>query len=259
MWVNIVKETTGEYSIMIYIKNFLDDKELEECNLWLNDKYEKGLFHNAMNNIRSNENCCGLKLKEKDLIRSTVRKQLWFQKDKQYFCKIWKERYKRWESEEYDDFIIKLQKIISLRLQEYNRINKWTLNLDEIKKDNNLEKIDNEFNFNSCLLNLYETGNEGISPHRDSIYSFGLYPTVVGLSIGETRVMRIKRIYYNENNISSLKQDNKKCGLSMDIPLENNSVFIMMGCSQKYYTHEIIKDKNIKNKRFSFTFRKWVG
>jgi alkylated DNA repair dioxygenase AlkB len=91
---------------------------------------------------------------------------------------------------------------------------------------------------NSCLVNLYENGNDKISRHKDSSDSFGNIPTIVNLSIGQTRILRLIN---NEETI--------------DFPLEHNSLFIMAGSSQKNYTHEIIEDKTITKKRYSLTFR----
>jgi len=285
MWINCIKEENGEYSIMIYITNFLDKDELYDCKTWLNDKYETGSFRDAKNNFDSNEKdsiaSCHVSSQS---IRTNVRKQIWFQRDNGYFCNHWKERYHRWQSAGYDIYLDKLENMVSSRLQYYNKINLWEYNFqfnlsklcesyrekktheyyedyEDYEDYTSYNKLDNSFKFNSCLVNLYNNGSEGIAPHRDSIHSFGLYPTIVGLSIGETRIMRLQRIHFNEDNISSLKKDvcGDKRGLSIDIPLENNSLFIMMGCSQKYYTHEILKDDSIFNKRYSFTFRNWLG
>ena len=126
-------------------------------------------------------------------------------------------------------------------------------------KDRSYKNMDFSFDFNSCLVNLYRDGNDSIAAHRDSIQSFGLYPTIVGLSIGSTRLMRIQRVYYNEENTKSCKMDNiNKKGLTMEIPLDDNSVFIMAGSSQKYYTHEILKDEKVMEERYSMTFRKYI-
>jgi alkylated DNA repair dioxygenase AlkB len=247
MWVHYTKESDNEYSLMIYIPNFLDNFELEMCNYWLQKKYENYEF-------------CGLT--EGEIYNEHNRKQIWYQENGEYFCKSWKNRYERWKSKDYDAYMKGLEILVSNKLKYIMHYDIWDNdiqlhNIKEICKD----KLDISFNFNSILVNLYETGYEGISPHRDNIESFGMYPTIVGLSIGVTRTMRIKRIVFNEDNICSLKPEtnhNKK-GISMEIPLENNSLFIMMGSSQKYYTHEIVKEPEIKEKRFSFTFRKWQG
>nr|QFG74236.1 MAG: 2OG-Fe(II) oxygenase superfamily protein [Megaviridae environmental sample] len=144
------------------------------------------------------------------------REQLWYEINKNYFCKIWKERYPRWESEEYDYFLLNLQ----------NKISK---------------KFDVEVN--SCLINKYKDGNDIIAPHKDNNISFGEYPTIIIYSLGCTRNIVIK------NDITSKK---------LKFVLESNSVFIMSGSSQKYYTHEIPKDTSVDS-RYSMTFRKYLS
>jgi len=37
--------------------------------------------------------------------------------------------------------------------------------------------------------------------------------------------------------------------------LKDNSLLIMAGCSQKYYTHELLEDLSIKKCRYSLSFR----
>ena len=49
---------------------------------------------------------------------------------------------------------------------------------------------------NSCLINKYRDNNDSIKPHRDSLSSFGNNLTIVGLSIGSSRILRLKRIIY---------------------------------------------------------------
>ena len=144
------------------------------------------------------------------------REQLWYEINKNYFCKIWKERYPRWESEEYDYFLLNLQ----------NKISK---------------KFDVEVN--SCLINKYKDGNDIIAPHKDNNISFGEHPTIIIYSLGCTRNMIIK------NDIT---------GKKLTFVLEPNSIFIMSGSSQKYYTHEIPKDTSVGT-RYSMTFRKYLG
>lgn len=93
----------------------------------------------------------------------------------------------------------------------------------------------------TCLVNKYNTGEDTISAHKDNIYSFGEYPIIVIYSLGCQREMKIN------SDID---------GSSFIIPLKPNSCFIMKGASQKYFTHEIIKN-NQHGKRYSLTFRKY--
>ena len=138
-------------------------------------------------------------------------------------------------NQNYEEELIKIQK----------KIQNFADNLHTIEHDNLIQipKI------NSCLINKYRDGNDSIKPHRDTCYSFGYYPTVLGISIGEERTMSIKKINYNPNNINSLKHD-LNTDLNLDIKLEDNSLFIMAGASQKYFTHEIPKYSN-NNVRYS--------
>jgi alkylated DNA repair dioxygenase AlkB len=157
------------------------------------------------------------------------RKQLWFQEDNKYFCPLWNKRLSRWVSNEYFENLKEIQ----------NKIQKY------------IEKLDRETSFfkeneivvpriNSCLINYYETGNDFIPPHKDTPISFGEYPTIVCISYGETRDMVLK------NNDEKYKFN-----------LKSNSLFIMAGTSQKYYTHEILKS-DTKNARYSMTFREYL-
>ena len=71
--------------------------------------------------------------------------------------------------------------------------------------------------------------------------SFGEEPTVAVLQVGEIRNIELKIIKYNKENLNSIKADKTKQYLNQTIPLEPNSLFIMVGSTQKYYSHEIKK------------------
>jgi len=162
------------------------------------------------------------------------RLQLWFQEKNKYFCETWKKRYHRWESNDYNPILYKYQTKI----------------LDKIKKLD-CKKI----NVNSCLINKYRNGSDSIKPHRDSSESFGVYPTIIIYSLGDTRTLRFQEIIYNENLPESLKNnENKK---PFEFELKSNSIFIMEGCSQKYFTHEILKNQS-ESVRYSLTFREYL-
>ena len=119
----------------------------------------------------------------------------------------------------------------------------------QLKVQNNIKKIFEEHNFsqkyipniNSCLINYYEDGTKFIPPHKDTHLSFGLNPTIIGISYGDTRIFTIK---------------NTKEKYSFN--LESGSMFIMAGSSQRYYTHETEKS-NTNKSRFSLTFREFIN
>jgi alkylated DNA repair dioxygenase AlkB len=156
-----------------------------------------------------------------------AREQLWFHKENRYFCDSWVVRYPRWDSHPYPDEVLHVQD----RVQEIvNEELKLKLNLD----------LKLKLNINSCLVNYYRDGNSFIPPHRDNQISFGERPTIVGLSIGATRTLL-------------LKHNNKD--VTYEIKLMDNSMFIMAGGSQLYFMHEIPKEPQCHEERWSLTFR----
>ena len=162
------------------------------------------------------------------------RSQKWYHIENKYFCPKWKYRYKRWESFNYDDFLKTLQE----------------------KIQRNMTNLNFEVNFNSCLINKYNNGDDYIQSHRDSPDSFGEYPVIVGLSIGSSRKINFTRTLYDSNNIKSLKlQKNDYRNFSYN--LESGSLFIMAGSSQKYFAHEIPQTKT-NDIRYSLTFRQYI-
>lgn len=106
-----------------------------------------------------------------------------------------------------------------------------------------LVNINNTFNsnFNGILVNKYVDGNDYICAHSDDekgISNIG----IVSISFGSKRKFRIR------NKIS------KK--IIIDIDMKSYDIIHMGGEFQNEFTHEIPKQKNIKEPRYSFTFRK---
>jgi len=162
-----------------------------------------------------------------------TRLQKWYQEDNKYFCNKWEERHDKWESFNYDKELLDIQKIVQEKINSFN--------LEEHGFET--PKI------NSCLINKYRTGYDYIAAHRDTNLSFGEYPTIIGLSLGSPRNLNFKRIKkYSKINCKDS---------SLQLKLESGSLFIMGGSSQKYYTHEIVKEETV-NTRFSLTFREFI-
>jgi len=154
------------------------------------------------------------------------RYQKWYQKDKKYFCDKWVSRYKKWESFNYDSTLTDIQNKVQ---EKVNSINFLSYKISEAE-------------INSCLINKYRNGKDYITAHRDTKISFGEYPTIAGLSIGSNREIIFRRIKDYNNKIT--------------FKLESGSLFIMGGCSQKYYTHEI-PSCDVNEVRYSLTFRQF--
>ena len=209
-----------ELAMFIYIPNILTKNELLELTSWLHSlKYKGG-------------NCISGK--------EIPREQLWFQENGHYFCNDWKIKYDRWESNNYEEILYKYQdkinNIVTNKLAKYGVLST---------------------KFNSCLINKYRNGMDSIRPHRDTSESFGDYPTIAGLSFGAKRTICIKKIANECYETNSLKHDQNDT-YNLNVELEDNSLFIMAGASQKYFTHEIPKNQECKNERFSLTFREYI-
>jgi len=212
------KEKNDHPSVFIYKPGFLSTHEQSEYIKWMNRMDDFCICKNYNNT-------------------GVMRYQKWYQKNGEYFCRSWKDRLARWESFEYDDILQKIEN--KVRTETYKLLNQ------------NIE-------FNSCLINRYDNGSNYIRKHRDSKESFGEYPTIVGLSFGGTRQINFTRFVYNINKPSSTKED--KEFQNFGFTLEPGSIFIMTGSSQKYFGHSIPKtEKDEHNKlRYSLTFRKFL-
>lgn len=217
----IIKEDGYKDSIFGYHPNFLNEIQQQELIKWLEQQ-------NEFNNEERGEN-------------SISRLQKWFQKDGEYFCNQWKQRFSRWESCVYDDILNNLQNKIQLYIDSLDILNNNAIN---------------PVNLNSCLINKYRDGNDYIKPHRDTSLSFGDEPLIVGLSIGCPRKLMFKRVIDNINNKLS-KRDKNKSYLDFSLTLDSGSLFIMMGSSQRFWSHEIPKSDD-KKERYSFTFREYI-
>lgn len=222
MMTKIIQEPNEEISLFMYIPNILSNDKIKEIEIWLKDKtYRKGAT--SWN-------------------KSINREQLWFQKDNKYFCNQWSKRYPRWESNLYETFLQNLQNDI-----QHNLAN---LNLDYKSVQRPI--------INSCLINKYTDENDSIKPHRDTKFTFGINPTIIGLSIGSTRKIKMKRLIYDADNPDVIQYDRSKSYLNFEQPLENGSLFIMAGASQKYFSHEIPKEQYKCSERYSLTFREVI-
>ena len=159
--------------------------------------------------------------------KNVTRKQLWFHEGGKYFCEKWIRRHKRWESNRYTDKLIKIQK----KVQNIT---------DRIIDDSIIKKHISNPIINSCLVNYYRDGTQFIPPHKDTNLSFGRYPTIIGISYGDSRIFTLKNKMEKHSYI-----------------LQSGSIFIMAGSSQKYYTHEIERSDSIDS-RYSLTFRQYI-
>lgn len=94
--------------------------------------------------------------------------------------------------------------------------------------------------FNSCLLNLYHNGSEGVSWHSDGEEALKKHGVIASLSLGAERKFSFKH---------------KKTQDTASIILENGSLLTMQGTTQTHWLHSIPKSKKISRPRISLTFR----
>ena len=108
-----------------------------------------------------------------------------------------------------------------------------------------LSKIDVAVQFNSCLLNYYPSGEEGMGYNADDEPELGPRPIIASLSLGATRKFVLKP------KDPSLTSNNK-----VQLYLESGQLIVMRGDTQQYWKHTVTKTKTVKQGRISLTFRK---
>lgn len=113
----------------------------------------------------------------------------------------------------------------------------WTNKLLELKKLT--EEITGK-QFNSCLLNLYHNGDEGMAWHSDDEKSLGKNTAIASLSFGAERKFAFKH---------------KKTKEKVELVLQNGSLLLMHGTTQTNWLHRLPPTKKITLPRINLTFR----
>lgn len=116
----------------------------------------------------------------------------------------------------------------------------WTTELLELKTL--VEQLTGE-NYNSCLLNLYHNGDEGMTWHSDDEKSLGKDTTIASLSFGAERKFALKH------------RDSKH---PVGLILQHGSLLVMRGTTQTHWLHSLPKSKRITTPRINLTFRTMV-
>ena len=113
----------------------------------------------------------------------------------------------------------------------------WTTELLELKKvaeDKTGEK------FNSCLLNLYHNGDEGMTWHSDAEKVLKKNGAIGSLSFGAERKFAFKH---------------KQTKETISLILEHGSLLIMKDITQTNWLHRLPPTKLISTPRINLTFR----
>lgn len=113
----------------------------------------------------------------------------------------------------------------------------WTIELLELKTI--IEKETGE-TFNSCLLNLYHDGEEGMAWHSDGERDLKRDGAIGSLSFGAERKFVFKH-----------KQTKEK----VELVLEHGSLLVMKDTTQTHWLHRLPPSKKITIPRVNLTFR----
>ena len=114
----------------------------------------------------------------------------------------------------------------------------WPPELLAIKRQ--LEQL-TQSEFNSCLLNLYHDGADGMGWHSDDEKELDAQAPIASLSLGSTRKFAFRH---------------KKDKTTASLALENGSALIMHAPTQQFWQHALLKTKTIHTPRINLTFRK---
>lgn len=98
--------------------------------------------------------------------------------------------------------------------------------------------------YNSCLLNLYHNGNEGMAWHSDAEKDLKKDGAIASLSLGAERKFSFKH-----------KQDQS----TISIILEHGSLLLMKHTTQTHWLHRLPPTKLTTKPRVNLTFRTIVG
>lgn len=113
----------------------------------------------------------------------------------------------------------------------------WTSDLSQLKLL--IEERAGE-NFNSCLLNLYHDGSEGMAWHSDGEKDLRKDGAIGSLSFGSERKFCFKH---------------KESKETVSLILEHGSLLIMKGVTQRYWQHRLPPSRKIARPRINLTFR----
>lgn len=95
--------------------------------------------------------------------------------------------------------------------------------------------------FNSCLLNFYHDGSEGMGWHSDDERSLEKDSAIACLSVGAERKFKFRH---------------KRLPLTAGVMLGPGSLLVMRGLTQSHWQHCVPKMLRVRAPRISLTFRR---
>ncbi|MDI9868907.1 alpha-ketoglutarate-dependent dioxygenase AlkB family protein [Flectobacillus roseus] len=123
----------------------------------------------------------------------------------------------------------------------YSKVTKealpWTPELLTLK--NRIETATGE-TFNSCLLNLYHSGDEGMAWHSDDEIDLKRNGAIGSITFGAERKFAFKHKHIDQK---------------VEMLLEHGSVLVMKDTTQTFWLHRLPPTKKVKKPRINLTFR----
>jgi len=127
----------------------------------------------------------------------------------------------------------------------YSRASKialpWTSELLALK---NIVEEKTQTTYNSCLLNLYHNGDEGMAYHSDDEKALAEHSPIASVSFGAERNFLFKH---------------KESKQTVSMLLAHGSLLVMKGETQKNWLHRLPPTKKATTPRINLTFRTMVA
>lgn len=117
------------------------------------------------------------------------------------------------------------------------KANYWT---DELLQLKQIAETISGTTYNSCLLNLYHTGNEGMGWHSDNEKTIEPNSAIASISLGAERRFAFKH---------------RQSGQVVWLLLENGSLLVMKNATQSNWLHRLPPTKKVTQPRINLTFR----
>jgi alkylated DNA repair dioxygenase AlkB len=98
-----------------------------------------------------------------------------------------------------------------------------------------------QLDFNAILVNLYRDGQDSNGWHADNEKELGSDPLIASVSLGAERIFEMQHIHSKKR---------------IKLNLEHGSLLCMLQGSQRFWKHQLPKDKSVHLPRINLTFRK---
>jgi len=94
--------------------------------------------------------------------------------------------------------------------------------------------------FNAMLANHYRDGHDSVGWHSDDEKELGPAPVIASVSLGVTRKFQLQH---------------KRTRQLFNLPLEHGSLLVMAGNTQRFWRHQLPKEKKVPGARVNLTLR----